>query len=162
MAFKNTVLAGIPDLGAGEIIKSAPHDVQAYTEFEEGLLAGRFCRFVAGEVKNLDGTATPKIIGIPMRKITGEIDDTSFYTKLGLGYDDVAEVIEFGYATVEVSATADPKRHDPVHVVNEASNAENGKATEEAIVAGIIAVGQTVFWEEKQPGVWLIRFNRYL
>lgn len=162
MAFKNTVAAGIPDLGAGEVIKSAPHDVQAYAKFEEGLKAGRFCRFVGGEVKNLDGTATPKLVGVPHRKVTGEIATESIYTKEGLGYDDVAEVIEFGYTTVEVADAADPKRHDAVNVINEDDNDENGRATEEVVASGIIASNGAVFWEPKSPGVWLIRFNKYL
>lgn len=162
MAFKTTVAAGIPDLGAGEVIKSAPHDVQAYPSFEEGLKAGRFCRFVSGEVKNLDGTATPKLVGVPRRKVTGEIAGSSFYTKQGDGFDSVAEVIEFGYTTVEVATTADPKRHDAVNVINEDDNEENGRATEEAVTTGIISAGAVVFWEQKAPGVWLVRFNRYL
>lgn len=162
MAFKTTVAAGIPDIGAGEVIKSAPYDVQAYEDFEEGLLAGRFCQLKDGVVSNLNGTATPKLIGIPRRKITGEIADTSAYTKTGDGCDSVAEVIELGYTTVQVAAGAEPKRHDKVNVINEAENAENGMATDAEVASGIISAGQAVFWEQKAPGVWLIRFNRYL
>lgn len=162
MAFNNTVLREISDLHAGEVIKSAPYDVQAYPAFEEGLIAGRFARIVGGEVKNLDGTATPKVIGIPYRKIAGEIASTATYTKLGTGYDSAAEVIEFGYATVEISAAADPKRHDAVNIVNADADAENGKATEETVKSGIIASGGCVFWEPKGKGVWLIRFNKYI
>ena len=162
MSFKTTVAAGIPDIDAGEVIKSAPYDVQAYADFEEGLLAGRFCQIKADVVSNMDGTATPKILGIPRRKVTGEIADVSFYTKVGYGYDSVAEVIELGYATVQVAAGATPKRHTPVNVINEASNAENGMATDAAVATGIISAGNVVFWEQKASGVWLIRFNNYL
>lgn len=162
MAFKTTVAAGIPDIGAGEVIKSAPYDVQAYPNFEEGLLAGRFCQLKAGVVSNMDGTATPKLVGIPRRKVSGEIADVSKYTKTGDGYDSVAEVIELGYTTVQVATGAEPKRHDKVNVINEADNAENGMATDAEVASGIISAGQVVFWEQKAPGVWLIRFNRYL
>jgi len=162
MAFKTTVAAGIPDIDAGEVIKSAPYDVQAYVDFEEGLLAGRFCQLKADVVSNMDGTATPKLVGIPRRKVTGEIADVSAYTKIGEGYDSVAEVIELGYATVQVATGAAPKRHTPVNVINEASNAENGMATDAAVATGIISAGNVVFWEQKASGVWLIRFNNYL
>lgn len=162
MAFKTTVAAGIQDIGAGEVIKSTPYDVQAYADFEEGLLAGRFCQLKAGVVSNMDGTATPKLVGIPRRKVSGEIADVSKYTKTGDGYDSVAEVIELGYTTVQVATGAEPKRHDKVNVINEADNAENGMATDAEVASGIISAGQVVFWEQKALGVWLIRFNSYL
>lgn len=164
MAFKTTVAAEIVDLGAGEVIKSAPYDVQAYDKFEEGLKAGRFCRIASGELKNIDGTATPALVGIPRRKVTGEIADTADYTKQGLGYDSVAEVIEFGYATVEIATTAAPTKRAPVNIINKADDTtgDNGRATEEAVTTGIIASSGAIFWEPKAPGVWLIRFNKYL
>lgn len=161
MAFKNTVLQEYKDLGAGEVLKSFPHSVTAHDSFEDGLRAGRFAQIKAGVLSNLDGTATPAIVGIPLRKVTGEIADDSVYTKTGLGYDSVAELIDFGYATVEISAGADPKRYDKVNVLNDAT-VNAGQATEEAVASGIVAAGDVIFWEPKAAGVWLIRFNKYL
>ena len=165
MAFKTTVAAGIPDLGAGEVIKSAPYDVQSYPNFAEGLKAGRFCRLANnGEIKNLDGSETPVLVGIPRRKVTGDIATEAIYTKIGEGYESVAEVIEFGYATVEIATTASPSKRAAVNIINKADDTtgDNGRATEEAVTTGIIASDGAIFWEEKSPGVWLIRFNNYL
>lgn len=164
MAFTTTVAANIPDLGAGEVIKSAPYDVQSYPNFAEGLKAGRFCRIASGELKNLDGSETPVLVGIPRRKVTGDIASASFYTKQGQGFDAVAEVIEYGYATVEIASTASPSKRAAVNIINKADDTtgDNGRATEEAVTTGIIASDGCIFWEEKSPGVWLIRFNNYL
>lgn len=165
MAFNTTVAANIPDLGAGEVIKSAPYDVQSYPNFAEGLKAGRFCRMASNEeIKDIDGTATPVLVGIPRRKVTGEIASASFYTKQGQGFDAAAEVIEYGYATVEIASTASPSKRAAVNIINKADDTtgDNGRATEEAVTTGIIASDGAIFWEEKSPGVWLIRFNNYL
>lgn len=159
MAFKLTVADNITDLGAGEVIKSSPHDVQAYNDFTDGLLVGRFCRVDDGVVTNIDGSEEPLIIGVPRRKVTGVIcGDPVAYTL----DDSVAEIITYGYTTVELSSTAEPKRHDLVNIVNEVGNEENGCATQEAVAEGIVAAGAAVFWEPKGKGIWLIRFNRYL
>lgn len=164
MAFTNTVLAEVQDLPAGEVIKSLPHDVQAFDDFEEGLPVGRFCKFDSGQIKIVDGTATPKIMGIVKRKVTGEIQSAGTYTKTGLGADSVAEVILYGYATVAVASGATPSRYKQVNVINADANAENGMATDASVTTGIVAAGtagDVVFWEAKAPGVWLVRFNKY-
>lgn len=162
MAFKNAVLAVNPDLGAGEVIKQSPHNISAFDVFQDGLLAGRFAQLKAGVPSNMDGTATPKLIGIPRRKVTGEIASQSAYTLTSEGFDSVAEIINFGFATVEIADGAEPVKYGVVNVINEAANAQNGRATDAAIAAGIISAGDMVFWEAKAAGVWLVRFNKYL
>jgi len=152
MSFTNTTLQDSPDLGAGEVIKASPYNVSAFELFEDGLIEGRFCKFDEGSIDNLDASGTPVIAGIVKRKITGEIG-TGIYSTSGMEIDQVAEVINFGFATVTVTGTADPSKYDQVYTVN-ADSVDAGKATEssaETIVKG------AVFWEEKKAGVWLVR-----
>ena len=164
MAFKNTVLQDNPDLGAGEVITASPYNVSAFELFEDGLIEGRFCKFDAESIDNLDGSATPVIAGIARRKITGEIG-TGIYSTTGQEIDQVAEVINFGFATVTVTDTASPAKYDAVNVINDGT-ADAGKATEAAVSAtspfDIISAGDVVFWEQKAAGVWLVRINKFL
>jgi len=160
MAFKDTTLQDNPDLGAGEVIKASPHNISAFEIFEDGLIEGRFCKFDTGSIDNLDASDTPVIAGIARRKITGEIG-TGIYSTTGQEIDQVAEVINFGFATVTVTDTAAPSKYDAVNVINDGT-ADDGKATEAAVAAGIISAGDVVFWEQKATGVWLVRFNKYL
>ena len=160
MAFKDTTLQDNPDLPAGEVIKASPYNVSAFELFEDGLIEGRFCKFDAGSIDNLDASDTPVIAGIARRKITGEIG-TGIYSTSGQEIDQVAEVINFGFATVTVTDTADPAKYDAVNVINDGS-ADDGKATEAAVTTGIISADDVVFWEQKAAGVWLVRINKFL
>lgn len=158
MAFETSVFAEHKDLPAGEVIKASPHNVSAFELFEDGLIEGRFVKYDAGSIDNLDASATPTIAGIARRKITGEIG-TGVYSTSGLGIDQVAEVINFGFATVTVTDDADPSRYDPVYTVN-ADTADAGKATE--VEGTNVLVEDVVFWEQKAAGVWLVRMNKFL
>ena len=160
MAFNNTALQSNPDLPAGEVITASPYNVSAFELFEDGLIEGRFCKFDTGSIDNMDASGTPVIAGIVKRKITGEIG-TGIYSTSGMEMDQVAEVINFGFATVTVTGTAEPSKYDAVNVIN-AATADAGKATDAAVASGIISAGDVVFWEQKATGVWLVRFNKYL
>lgn len=160
MSFDNTVLPEHLDLPAGEVIKASPHNVSAFELFEDGLVEGRFVKFNSGSIDKLDGSATPVIAGIAKRKITGEIGP-GIYSASGAEIDQVAEVINFGFATVTVTDASSPKKYDDVNVINDAT-AEAGKATESAVAAGIISAGDVVFWEQKAANVWLVRINKFL
>lgn len=159
MPFDNTVLGQITDLKAGEVIASSPYSISAFEIFEDGLIEGRFCKFDTGSIDNLDASATPVIAGIAKRKISGEIG-TGVYSTSGQGIDQVAEVINFGYATVTVTDAADPSKYDPVYAIN-LDSAERGKATEASGATGALLISDCVFWEAKADGVWLVRFNTY-
>ena len=161
MAFNDTTLQDNPDLGAGEVIKASPFNVSAFEIFEDGLVEGRFCKFDNDSIDNLDASADPVIAGIVKRKITGEIG-TGIYSTSGMEIDQVAEVINFGFATVTVTDTAEPSKYDAVNVINDGAAADAGKATDAAVADGIISAGDVVFWEQKATGVWLVRFNKYL
>lgn len=152
MAFNNTTLDENLDLPAGEVLKSSPSNVSAFEVFENGLVEGRFAKFDSGSVDNLDASATPVLAGIVRRKITGEIG-TGVYSTTGAEIDQVAEVINFGFATVTVTDAATPAKYDQVYTVN-AATADAGKATDDS---GQLIVPGAIFWEEKQSGVWLVR-----
>jgi len=160
MAFNNTVLQDNPDLGAGEFIAASPYNVSAFELFEDGLVEGRFVKYDTGSIDNMDGSGTPVVAGIARRKITGEIG-TGIYSTSGMAIDQVAEVINFGFATVAVTDAADPAKYDAVQFVN-ATGADAGKATDAAVASGIVSAGDVVFWEPKAAGVWLVRINKFL
>ena len=160
MPFVSTVLANGVDLPAGEVIKSTAYNVSVYERFENGLIEGRFAKLDTGSADLLDASATPKIIGIVKRKITGEIG-TGVYATSGLGIDQVAEIIDFGWATVTVTSAAVPTKLAPVYAIN-LNTAEAGKATQDSAASGAVIVPDTVFWEAKAPGVWLVRISRFL
>lgn len=157
MAFDTAVLQEAPDLGAGEVIKSSPHSVQVFELFEDGLIEGRFAKYDTGSLDNLDASATPKIAAIVKRKITGEIG-AGVYSTTGQAIDSVAEGITYGYATVTVQDAAAPTKYDPVYAINLAS-AEAGKATQDSLATGAVAVPNVDFWEQKAANVWLVRIK---
>lgn len=160
MAFTNAVLQEVQDLPAGEVIKASPHNVSAFEVFEDGLIEGRFVKFDSGSIDLLDASSTPVVAGVAKRKVTGEIG-SGIYSTSGIEIDQVAEVINFGFATVTVTDAADPTKYDPVYAIN-AATAESGKATEDSGATGALAVSDCVFWEQKASGVWLVRINKYL
>ena len=160
MAFNSAVLQNIADLPAGEVIAASPHNVSAFEKFENGLIEGRFVKFDTGSIDQLDASATPVIAGIAKRKVTGEIG-TGVYSTTGQAIDSVAEVINFGFATVTVTDAATPAKYDAVNVIN-AATADAGKATDSPVASGIISAGDVVFWEAKSANVWLVRINKYL
>lgn len=161
MAFANTVLSDNPDLPAGEVIKASPHNVSAFEVFQDGLIEGRFCKFDAGSIDNLDASATPTIAGIVRRKVTGEVNAVGtpgVYSTSGQEIDQVAEVINFGFATVTVTDTADPAKYGAVYVSN-TDDADRGKASD---LDTLLEVPGVVFWEQKAANVWLVRINQFL
>lgn len=158
MAFANTVLETLPDLGPGEVIAASPHNVSAFDVWEEGLIPGRFVKYDAGSIDLLDTSATPVIAGVVRRKIASALENAT-YTKLGIAPDQVAEVVNFGFVTVEVLAGDTPAKYQQVYAVNTAG-ANLGKATETA--TNNVAVPGCVFWEPKAANVWLVLVPKYL
>lgn len=163
MAFANTVLADIPDLPAGEVIKSAPHNVAAFDAFEDQLVPGRFVKLDTGRVDNLDGSATPVVIGVSRRLVSSAVDQANYRTAASgaTAPNSAAEVINFGYATVTVPSGVTPAKYGQVYAVNAAGSGANfGAAT--TVSTSNVAVPDCVFWEPKAPGVWLVLMSRYV
>lgn len=160
MAFADTVLEQIPDLVAGEFIAASPYNCSAFEVFEEGLIPGRFVKYDTGSIDNLDNSATPVIAGVARRKIASAIENAT-YTKLGIAPDQVAEVVNFGFVTVEVPTGVTPAKFGQVYAVNAAgSGADFGKAT--TVSTNNVAVPGCVFWEAKATNVWLVLVPKYL
>lgn len=158
MAFNTTVVVTPPDLMPGEFIAASPYNCSAFDVWEEGLVPGRFVKYDTGSIDLLDASATPVIAGVVRRKISSALENLT-YTKLGIAPDQVAEIVNFGFVTVEVLAGDTPARFQQVYAVNTAG-ANIGKATETA--AGAVAVPGAVFWEQKRPGCWLVLIPKYL
>ena len=160
MAFNDTVLQGVRDLPAGEVIAASPYNVSAFEVFQDGLVEGRFAKFDSGSIDKLDGSATPVIAGVAKRKVTGEIG-SGVYSSSGQAIDQVAEMVNFGFVTVTATDAATPTKYDPVYTIN-ADTAEAGKVTQDSGATGALLVEDAVFWEVKSSGVWLVRINKYL
>lgn len=158
MAFNDTVLATQPDLMAGEVIASAPHSVSAFEVWEEGLIPGRFVKYDTGSIDLLDVSATPLIAGVVRRKIASALENAT-YTKLGIAPDQVAEICNFGFVTVEVVTGDTPAKFGQVYATNTAG-LDLGKATTTAL--NNAAVPGCVFWEAKATNVWLVLVPKYL
>lgn len=158
MAFNDTVLTAIPDLMAGEFIAASPYNCSAFDVWEEGLIPGRFAKYDTGSIDLLDASATPVIAGVVRRKISSALENLA-YTKLGIAPDQVAEIVNFGFVTVEIPDGVTPARFGQVYAVNTAG-ANIGKAT--TVAANNVAVPGCVFWEPKRPGTWLVLIPKYL
>lgn len=158
MAFNSTVLDIIPDLMSGEFIAASPYNCSAFEVWEEGLVPGRFVKYDAGSIDLLDASATPVIAGVVRRKIASALENVT-YTKLGIAPDQVAEVVNFGFVTVDVPTGVTPAKFGQVYAVN-ATGANAGKAT--TVSASNVAVPGCVFWEAKRPGTWLVLIPKYL
>lgn len=158
MAFNRTVLEAIPDLMAGEFIAASPYNCSAFDVWEEGLIPGRFAKFDTGSIDLMDASATPVIAGVVRRKISSALENLT-YTKSGIAPDQVAEIVNFGFVSVEIPDGVTPTRYAQVYAVNTAG-ANIGKATTAS--AGGVAVPGCVFWEPKRPGTWLVLIPKYL
>jgi len=160
MAFLTTVATAIPDLPAGEFLASKPYNCEAFEVWQEGLVPGTFVKFDTGSINILNNSATPVIAGVARRKISSALENAN-YTKLGVVPDQVAEVINFGYCTVQVVAGQTPAKYGQVYAVNAAASGANfGKAT--TVSTNNVAVPGAIFWEQKAPNVWLIVLPKYL
>lgn len=158
MAFNTTVVTTPPDLMPGEFIAASPYNCSAFDVWEEGLVPGRFVKYDTGSIDLLDTSATPVIAGVVRRKISSALENLT-YTKLGIAPDQVAEIVNFGFVTVEVLAGDTPARFQQVYAVNTAG-ANLGKASETA--TNNVAVPGCVFWEAKRPNCWLVLIPKYL
>lgn len=158
MAFNDTVLSAIPDLVAGEFIAASPYNCSAFEVWEEGLIPGRFVKYDTGSIDLLDTSATPVIAGVVRRKIASALENAT-YTKLGIAPDQVAEVVNFGFVTVEVLSGDTPTKYQQVYAVNTAGT-DLGKATETATSNAIVP--GCVFWEAKAANIWLVLIPQYL
>lgn len=164
MSFTNGTIEAVVDLAEGEVIASSPHNIDAFDKFEDGLKVGHFAKLDTGSVDNLDGSATPLIIGVPKRKINKAIDSQVYNSVADInGLKDAnADVATFGRITVAATSASVPTEGAPVFVINAAANPDNGKVTQNSGETGALAVVGAVFKEEKSSDVWVITIQNYL
>lgn len=161
MAFDNTVLPDLPQIGSGEISTAGACNVTDYDRFEDGLVIGRVAQYTSGGiVANPDGTATPTYVGVVKRRISKEIEaQGETYNTTGRFPDSHASIVDFGRVTVDVTAAATPSFGDDVYVVNTAG-ADAGKVTQDN--TGTVALPNATFFREIKTGVWEITIKQIL
>jgi hypothetical protein len=146
--FDDGVQQDAPGLDAGELIAGHVGNTDGFTTFEDGLKVGRFAKYDAGSLDNLDSSATPVLAGIVKRNLTGDLNKVVYDTE-----DDIAELINFGYVTVDVVTGRTPTKYEQVYTIN-ASGAEAGKATDDNTK---LEVPGAIFWKEIKTDVWEVR-----
>ena len=165
MAFGDDILENPLQLGAGEVIETFPHSISSFDKFEDGLIIGRFCKYDSGSVDNLDGSATPQIVGVPKRKVNKAISSDTYVSGTPTSCepkDANADVCNFGYVTVACTDAAVPVKGLPVYVINGAANADNGKVTQDSGETDTLLVADCKFEREVQTGVWVVVIQKYL
>lgn len=155
MAFKNTILEQHAKLPAGEFLSVSPHNVSAFENFEDGIIAGEFVAFDDGVVDTVGATAA-NVIGVARRRIAGEIGPDYVYSRDKVAADHVVEVVNFGFVTVKVAEGEEPKQYDVVQ-----ATADGAKVSAEP-TTDINALTNVVFWQSEMPGVWLVRIGSFL
>jgi len=153
--FNNAVLEDANGLESGEVFRSHVNNTDAFRTYEDGLIKGRFAKYDTGSVDNMDGSATPTIIGIAARDLTSSMKKDTYDTT-----DDIANVHNFGYITVDVVAGNTPTKYGAVYAENAGINAgaDYGKAT--TLSTGNVLVADADFWKEIKTNVWVVRLKK--
>jgi len=167
MAFTEGVLPEVVQIDEGEVLTTSPHNIDSFDKFEDGLKIGLIAKLDTGSVDNLDGSATPLLVGVPKRKVNKAIgSDTYVATPVNGLADKVADVCDFGRVTVLMTATAvaaaTAEQGAQVYVINGVANADNGKVTDNVAETEALIVTGAVFNREKKSGVWVITIQNYL
>ena len=151
MAFATGYLDDPRAVGAGEQI-GENHIAFTYDTFEDNLVVGRFAKLDSGSLDNMDGSATPTVAGVVLRKISNATEDGS---TIDNGLYDAAEAERFGLATVDIRSGLTITKFDTVYAYN-AAGADVGKATNVGTDAIEI---DAEFIEEVSDSVWTIRLK---
>jgi hypothetical protein len=155
-AFENQNLQSIPtNVGIGEVWATSPYAVKSYPNYADGLKIGYFVQNKNGVISNLDGTATPKIVGVVKRDIAGYLESDTL--QKGLPYPHhLADIVNFGGVSVATVAGLTIADGDPVYIIN--SGADAGKATN--VASGNIAVN--AIFQHAVEGGWKIAITQYI
>jgi len=156
MPFDTAVKQDVDGLDAGELFGGHVGNTDAFIDFEDGLNIGRFAKYDTGSLDNLDNSATPKIAGVVKRNLTGDLTKTVYDTE-----DDVADLVNFGYVTVEVVDGDTPAKYGAVYAHNDsASTVDYGRAT--TTTTNNVEVVGADFWKEIKTNVWVVRLKTIL
>jgi len=147
MAFSIGHLNDPQNVGSGER-KGTSDLVLTSRDFEDNLVVGRFAKLDTGSIDNMDGSATPVVAGIVLRKVSTPVEDGA---AIDADLYDQVEYLREGLCTVDVKAAETPAQFGRVYVSN-LGDADDGLAT--ATNTDIAVNGE--FIEEVQDGVWLV------
>lgn len=149
MAFSTGYLADPRGIGSGERFDPKSDIVLAAKTFEDNIVVGRFAKIDSGSLDNMDGSASPVIGGIVLRKASRPVEYGSTVDA------DMYDQVDYGRAglfTVDAKDGETPSLFDPVYASN-AGDADDGKAT----VTNTDEAARGEYIETVSTGVWLVR-----
>ena len=136
--------------GSGEVFNISAITILSATKFEEGIKAGLFAKIDAGSLDNLDGSATPVVAGVVVRKVSSTMEENGSYVST---YNSSVDYVRGGMVTVEIKDGETPAKFGEVFASN-LGDADDGKA----LTAAGIATGAE-FIEAISATVWLVRLK---
>lgn len=149
MAFDTGYLSDPVRVGAGERYDPKADLILTATAFEDNLRVGRFAKLDTGSLDNFDGSATPAVAGIVLRKASSPVEDTDV---IDSDLYSQCEYARKGLITVAVKDGETPAQFGQVYVSN-GGDADDGLAT--ATDTDVTAPGWE-FIKEIKTGVWLV------
>jgi len=150
MAFSSPFSNEIGAVAGGERFGSS-NIILSNTVFEDKLKIGRFAKLDTAQIDNMDGSATPSIVGVILRDEARAIEDGAVIDKEL--YSQI-NYIRSGLVSVDVKTGETPALLGRVYVSN-AGDANDGLATATNTDVAVNAE----FIQEIQTGVWLIYLN---
>lgn len=158
----NAVESDAEGLEIGEVITGHVNNSDAFVTFEDGLIIGRFAKYDTGSLDNLDASVTPTIAGVVKRNLTGSLK-RSTYNNVGdeINTDDVAELCNFGYVTVEIKDGITPVKYEAVYAENKTVG-DYGEATNILDTSNILVPGATFHRATNRANVWIIKLGQIL
>lgn len=146
MAFNSAITQDVVQVGAGE--RWSDHNViLAEKDYADGLKIGRFAQYKAGELTNVDSTATPLVAGVVLRNAAAPIE---YGAVLNKDLVQQANFVRAGLVTVDVKSGESPSKFGAVYFDN---------ATGEATATDTDIDAKAEFIQEVKGGVWLIRIK---
>ena len=124
MAFTSGIKPEIQSVGAGESW-DADHLILPFEKFVDTIKAGLFSRDDAGTLSKVDGTATPVLAGVTLRRVSSAVEHAGEYKT---AFDDLVNVQRKGLVTVTAVTGQNPAKFASIYAENSTS-ADYGKAT---------------------------------
>lgn len=152
MAFTTGYLGDPSRVGAGERWDPNSAVVLTATDFEDGLVVGRFAKMDSGSLDNMDGSATPVIAGVVLRNVASPVEDGE---TVDATLFEQWEYQREGFVTVAVKdGETAPAMFGTVYASN-AGDADDGLATS----TGTDVETTAEFIRVVKPGVWLVNIK---
>lgn len=146
MAFATGALIDNKVIGSGELY-GVNNTVLTAITFEDSLRVGRFAKLDTGSIDNLDGSATPTIAGVVLRKVSNDVESGAV---IDSGLFSQIEYVRAGLVSVDLKSGETPVQFGAVYASNTTGEAT---ATNTDIATG------AEFIKEVSTGVWLVRLK---